>query len=130
MRYQCLHTIFLITGLLFQFIQVSLLNGQSTDRVDSLRNRLVFMIDDSSKVDALVQISRQYLGQSELDLSEKYLEQLKKLSTSLHHEEGLSHYYCISGLVSYNRGEFSDALTRLNTSLQMCEKRKDQKGMA
>ncbi|NND26049.1 MAG: tetratricopeptide repeat protein [Flavobacteriaceae bacterium] len=101
-------------------------NGQS---IEELKRLVKEQANDSTKVNALIEISSQ-LFRSQPDSSMVYSNEAIELATSIDFKKGLAYAYKNMGLGHYVKGEFSDVLIYWEKSLAIFQEIDDETGIS
>lgn len=121
---------FLKVLMLFLVLVVSIsFSFAQPENPDSLMNDLQQRPEDSSKVNALLQISKEYLS-SEPEKSIPYAEKAKELSFILNFDKGAALAFKYLGIAYYQQSKYIEALDNWRQSLAFFEKMNDLNGIA
>ncbi len=117
-------------------------SNAQTSEVDSLKRELNKLKEDTNKIFLLNKIARQYFMLSNHDSSFSYAKKTRNLSEqllmihkdsevlSIALQKGISMSYNVYGLNYTFIGDYTNALSNLNTSLEISQKINDKKGVA
>ncbi len=100
------------------------------DKIDSLLQVLKVAKEDTSKVNTLNLMSREYFLAGDFDLSRKYSTEALVLSGKLHFEKGKAISYLNYGITYFNEGKYPEALKKFEKALSISQKINDKKIIA
>jgi len=103
--------------------------GQNNQNIEELKHLASEQINDSTKVNTLLDISSQ-LFRSQPDSSLVYSRKAIDLATEINFKKGLAYGYKNMGLGHYIKGEFSDVLIHWKKSLAIFEEINDETGVS
>lgn len=130
------------TYILCLLLFISYNSAAQTSEVDSLKRELNNLKEDTNKVFLLNKIARHYFMLSNHDSSFSYAKKTRNLSEkllmihkdtealSIALQKGVSMSYNVYGLNYSSMGDYTNALSNLNTSLEISQKINDKKGVA
>lgn len=93
-------------------------------KVDSLLKLLITSKEDTGKAMILLTLASLY-ETNDQDSAAYYLKKGKELSEALHFDKGIYYYYQQGTVLSYTKGNYSQALEESNKGLEMAKKLKD-----
>jgi len=107
------------------------LNGftQNQHLIDSLRQELTNVIEDTNKVNTLNGLAVEY-QRINLDTSLIYSEQALQLSTKLKYKEGMSYSYYNIGIVHYYHSDYDLTIKNWEAQLKITEELGDKQGLS
>lgn len=115
--------------LLYLVIAFQATSAASPSATDSLESIVLTAKSDTAKVDALSDISRNYLN-SDIRKAEEYANKALILATSLKYSSGIALALDDLGLLAEHKGDYKKALSLYLSSLRIREKLKVNKAIA
>jgi len=104
--------------------------AQSDKRIDSLMKILNTATEDTSKVNALNNLSRYYLQRAQHADAKKYANEALTLATKKNFKKGMAASYNAIGSINSNQGNYAVAMENFQTSLTIRKDSKDTAGVA
>jgi len=104
--------------------------GQANRAADSLRSAIYATRTDTSRVNAINALSRQFLVTGDFDSAIHYNKQAFVLSQKTGFKKGLAVNYTYFGLVYYAWGNYAEVLKNYYATLKIREELNDKAGMA
>ncbi|MES2592099.1 MAG: tetratricopeptide repeat protein [Bacteroidota bacterium] len=124
-KYHLLLQIF-IGVLLFDFADVMAQDPTS----DSLILFLKTSPEDTSKVNALNTLSKQYTNSGDYEKAMQYAKQAEQAATNINHQKGLANSYNNIGVIYWSQANYDQALKNYLKSLEIRQAIGDKKGIA
>jgi len=113
-----------IKTLLIIFLYLPMAQAQQNNKLDSLLKSMIDAKEDTGKAMLLLRIADCYETNNQ-DSSIYFLEKSKTLSESLKFVKGLYHYYEQSAIVSFTKGDYSQAMEQQKMGLALARQLKD-----
>ena len=105
-------------------------NAEHNPVIDSLLHVLKTTIEDTTRVNTLNSLSRQYSNISSTELAMQYAQQALQHSEKLQYKKGIANAYNNTGIVYWNKGTFEKALDNFLKSLKIKLETGDKQGIA
>lgn len=102
----------------------------SNNVLDSLIRSLETAKEDTTQVNNLNKISKQYLNTSDFEKGLQYVGKARQLALKINYPKGISTAFNIIGSICLSQGDFSQALNNFNESLKIRKETNDSAGIA
>ena len=123
--------------LIYAAMQAVICVGQQDLKIDSLLTILTTQKDDSTKVNTLIALSRQYLQAKNISAAKKNAEDAFQLAKKTQYKKGITNAYNNEGNIYnqlgnlfYSQSNYPEALTNYLASLRLFEKGGAQRAIA
>lgn len=116
--------------ILFYILIYSISSLFSQNRIDSLRNILARINDDTAKINILIKLAKEYNQSSKYSEAEKSAQYAINLSRNIEYPKGLAEGTRSKGVALFWKGNFSSAVKELKSAQKIFEKINDFEGVA
>lgn len=90
-----------------------------TALIDSLRHRLVVPLADTTRAFACYDIANAFFKQNQNDSARRYLDRMLPICQRSRFKAGLGFYELLSGHLARNRGQYEEALSRMQRAVTL-----------
>ncbi|MES2592659.1 MAG: tetratricopeptide repeat protein [Bacteroidota bacterium] len=97
-------------------------------KIDSLILVLKNVKEDTSQVNTLNELSREYINKSNYELAHKYVDQAQKLAQKLNFRKGMAYSFSNMGLLNLFQGNYEKAMDNNLNALKIREELGDKNG--
>ncbi|MDP1745474.1 MAG: tetratricopeptide repeat protein [Bacteroidota bacterium] len=105
-------------------------SGKANSIIDSLLLVLKNTPKDTSKVKALIELSRHYVSAGSYEKALQCADQVQELSGNLNYQQGMANSYSLMGVISSDQGNYEKALAYHLKCLKISEEIDFKKGIA
>ncbi len=99
------------------------------DRIDSLLNVLKICTEDSSKMNTLNLLCRQYINVGNYEQAMQYAHKAQQQSRNINYQKGIADSYNNLGIIYWYHGDYEKALDNYLNALKIRQEIGDKKGM-